>query len=232
MRERITIAFVVLAMAVLLGAGTVRASNLSDLLREQEGAHLSHDVALIGELVANQRASGQPVDQEFLEGVVSETARLEYTDPSGRTVVVEGDEYAGDPDTEDISASASTDVGMITVSKQPKVIGDILGRDTGSLITLFLLIALLAGVAGWIAARALASPFQTAGRRRRGPRPRTVRPGPPEDAGAGGGGHRQGAAGQRDPAGVAAEPGARLRRARVPCAEDPADLASVSSSKS
>ena len=92
--------------------------------------------------------------------VVSESARLEYTDPSGRTVVVEGDEYAGDSDTEDLSASASTDVGMITVSKQPKVIGDILGRDTGSLITLFLLIALLAGVAGWIAARALASPFQ------------------------------------------------------------------------
>ena len=49
---------------------------------------------------------------------------------------------------------------MITVSKEPKVIGDILGRDTGSLITLFLLIALLAGVAGWVAARALSSPFQ------------------------------------------------------------------------
>ena len=71
MRERITIAFVVLAMAVLLGAGTVRAYTLRDLLREQEGAHLSHDVVLIGELVADQRAAGEPVDQEFLEGIVS-----------------------------------------------------------------------------------------------------------------------------------------------------------------
>ena len=40
------------------------------------------------------------------------------------------------------------------------MIGDILGRDTGSLITLFLLIGLLAGIAGWVAARALSSPFQ------------------------------------------------------------------------
>ena len=160
MRERITIAFVVLAMAVLLGAGTVRAYTLSDLLREQEGAHLSHDVVLIGELVANQRAAGQPVDEEFLQGVVADTARLEYVDPSGRTIVVEGDEYAGDPDSDDLSSTASTDVGMITVSKQPEVIGDILGRDTGSLITLFLLIGLLAGLAGWIAARALSAPFQ------------------------------------------------------------------------
>jgi signal transduction histidine kinase len=49
---------------------------------------------------------------------------------------------------------------MVTVSKQPEVVGDILGRDTGTLITLFLLIGLLAGIAGWIAARALSSPFQ------------------------------------------------------------------------
>jgi len=160
MRERITIAFVILAMAVLIGAGTVRAYTLRDLLREQEGAHLSNDVVLIGELVANQRAAGQPIDEEFLQSVVADTTRLEYVDPSGQTIVVEGDEYAGDPEGDDLSSTASTDVGMITVSKQPEVVGDILGRDTGSLITLFLLIGLLAGLAGWIAARALSAPFQ------------------------------------------------------------------------
>ena len=97
MRERITIAFVVLAMAVLLGAGTVRAYTLRDLLREQEGAHLSHDVVLIGELIGDQLAAGEPVNREFLEGIVSSTTRLEYSDPSGRTIVVEGDSYAGRP---------------------------------------------------------------------------------------------------------------------------------------
>ena len=167
MRERITIAFVVLAMAVLLGAGTVRAYTLRDLLREQEGAHLSNDVVLIGELIANQRAAGQPVDEEFLQGIVGDDTQLEYVDPSGTTLVVEGEGYddpgegdPGDQGGEAITASASTDVGMVTVSKQPELVGDILGRDTGSLVTLFLLIGLLAGVAGWIAARALSSPFQ------------------------------------------------------------------------
>jgi hypothetical protein len=160
MRERITIAFVVLAMAVLLGAGTVRAYTLQDLLREQEGAHLSHDVALIAELIAERRSSGAPVDQAFLDELVSDTTRLEYAVPSGRTVVAEGEDYAGAAGGEDITASVSTDVGMITVSKEPRVIGDILRRDVGSLVTLFLLIGLIAGAAGWVAARALSSPFQ------------------------------------------------------------------------
>jgi hypothetical protein len=160
MRERITIAFVVLAMAVLLGAGMVRAYTLRDLLRELESAHLSHDVVLIAELVADRRAEGQPVNRAFLETIVSSSTRLEYSDPSGRTLVVEGEHYEGDPDADDLSATVATDVGMITVSKEPKVIGDILGRDTGALITLFLLIGILAGVAGWVAALALSSPFQ------------------------------------------------------------------------
>ena len=120
----------------------------------------ANDAVLIGELVANQRAAGQPVDEDFLQGIVPDGAQLEYVDPSGQTLTVEGDGYTGDEDGDDISAVASTDVGMVTVSKEPEVVADLLGRDTGSLVTLFLLIGLLAGVAGWIAARALSSPFQ------------------------------------------------------------------------
>ena len=225
MRERITIAFVVLAMAVLLGAGTVRAYTLRDLLREQEGAHLSHDVVLIGELVADQRAAGQPVDQEFLESIVSRPPGWSTpTRPAGPSSS-RATTTRATPTPTTSPRPSSTDVGMITVSKEPKVIGDILGRDTGSLITLFLLIGLLAGVAGWVAARALSSPFQklavAAGALGRGrfdldlPKTRM-----PEASG-----DRQGAADQRDPAGVADQPRARLRRARLPRAEDPAHVA-------
>ena len=50
MRERITVAFVLLAFAVLLGAGTVRAYSLRDLLREEAASHLRHlpGAAVIG----------------------------------------------------------------------------------------------------------------------------------------------------------------------------------------
>ena len=159
MRERITIAFVVLALAVLVGAGTIRAFTLRDLLREQEGAHLRHDVVLMDALVTDRLATGEPVDKDFLSGLIEPTTRLEYAETSGRTVVVRGEDYDGDP-ADDIDASLTSDVGTFTLGKEPKVIGDIFGRDVGALVTLFLLIGLLAGLAGWVAASALSSPFQ------------------------------------------------------------------------
>lgn len=159
MRERITIAFVLIAIAVLLGAGTVRSFTLRDLLREQESAHLRHDTVLIGALVANRRAQGRPVDKEYLSGLLEPSTRLRYVDPDGEAVVVRGEDYSGEP-AEDLTASSKTDVGTITLSRRTKVVGDVFGRDVGALATLFLLISLLAGIAGWIAARALAGPFQ------------------------------------------------------------------------
>ena len=159
MRERITIAFVVLALAVLLGAGTVRAFTLRDLLREQDATHLRHDAVLIGQLISDQRALGEEVDEEFLSTVVEPSARVRYVDEDGESIVVRGETYEGVPK-EDVTASATSDLGTVTLSTKNKGIGDVFGRDLGSIITLFLLIGVLAGVIGWIAARALAGPFQ------------------------------------------------------------------------
>lgn len=159
MRERITIAFVLIAIAVLLGAGTVRSFTLRDLLREQESAHLRHDTVLIGALIADRRDQGRPVDKEYLSGLVESSTRIRYVDPEGNAVVVRGEDYTGEP-SEDLSASSRTDIGTITLSRRTKVVGDVFGRDMGALATLFLLISLMAGIAGWFAARALSSPFQ------------------------------------------------------------------------
>ena len=41
MRERLTLAFVVLTILLLLGAGIIRSYVLRDLIREQEAQHLS-----------------------------------------------------------------------------------------------------------------------------------------------------------------------------------------------
>lgn len=159
MRERITIAFVLIAIAVLLGAGTVRSITLRDLLREQESAHLRHDAVLIGALISDRMAQDRPVDKEYLSDLLEPSTRLRYVDPDGDVVVVRGEDYRGVPG-EDLTASSKTEIGTITLSRRTKVVGDVFGRDLGALATLFLLISLLAGIAGWIAARALSSPFQ------------------------------------------------------------------------
>lgn len=159
MRERITIAFVILALAVLLGAGTVRAFTLRDMLREQDATHLRHDAVLIGQLISDQRALGEEVDEEFLSTVVEPSARVRYVDEDGESIVVRGETYEGVPK-EDVTASATSDLGTVNLSSKFKGLGDVFGRDLGSIITLFLLIGVMAGVIGWIAARALAGPFQ------------------------------------------------------------------------
>ena len=50
--------------------------------------------------------------------------------------------------------------GRVTVSESSSVIRDIIGRDIGSIAALFLLIAIAAGVAGFLIATALSAPFQ------------------------------------------------------------------------
>lgn len=159
MRERITAAFVVLALVILLGAGTVRAFTLRDLLREQETAHLRHNATLIGQLIADRRREGQPVNRRFLDSVNSPTTRVQYVARSGRSVVVRGDDYTGRPEN-DHAERVTTEVGTVTLGEEPRGIGDIVGRDLGALVTLVVLVGALAALAGWLAARVLARPFR------------------------------------------------------------------------
>lgn len=161
MRERLTLAFVVLTILLLLGAGIIRSYVLRDLIKEQESQHLSQEVSLISSIVDNRSETGATIDEEFLETLASPDARLEYDPESGPPVVVYGDEYAGtdDPD-EDMAAAVVLDDATITLSQSDEVVRAIVGRDMSSIAALFLLIAVVAGIVGFIIASALSSPFQ------------------------------------------------------------------------
>lgn len=161
MRERLTIAFVVLTVVLLLGAGVVRSYVLRDLVREQEAAHLQQEVNLIAAIVDDREAAGGTVDEEFLQSLVSPQTRLEHDPKRGEPVAVEGEEYAGaDDPSQDMAATKAVTGGTITVSQSDDVIQDIVGRDLGSIAALFLLIGVVAGIAGFVIASALSSPFQ------------------------------------------------------------------------
>ena len=145
MRNRLTAAFIVLSILLLLGAGVVRAFVLRDLIREQESAHLQQQSVLIAEIVSTRQAGGGSVDSDFLAGLVAPDGRVEYTPDRGRPVVARGERYAGsDGAPGDLAASTTVDRGAVTVSQSPEVVQDILGRDVGSVLVLFLMIGVLA----------------------------------------------------------------------------------------
>jgi signal transduction histidine kinase len=161
MRERLTLSFIVLSVLLLLGAGVVRAFVLRDLIREQESAHVQQEIVLISQIVEDQQAAGGSVDRDFLAGLVGPDDRLEYAPSDSPRIVVRGADYDGsdDPD-QDLSASSALSDGEVTVSQSPEVVKDILGRDIGSVLVLFLMIAVVAGLIGVGISRALSAPFR------------------------------------------------------------------------
>ncbi|MBA2956105.1 hypothetical protein GON03_17325 [Nocardioides sp. MAH-18] len=163
MRERLTAAFIVLSIVLLLGAGAVRTYVLRDLFREQVAGQLDGRAQLLGEILAERTASGGTIDVAELAALAGREERLEYVgDPDEEPVVATGADWDGADDPGDgISASANAGAdAMVTVTAAPSVVRDIIGRDVGSIAALFLLIAVAAGMAGFLVATALSSPFQ------------------------------------------------------------------------
>jgi signal transduction histidine kinase len=160
MRERLTLAFVVLSILLLLGAGFVRSFILRDLIREQEGVHVQQQVVLVAKVVSARQQEGGAVDRGFLSGLVDDDGRLVYTPANAAPVVVTGENYEStDPD-EDLAASAAVASGAVTVGQSPALLRDVAGRDIGSVLVTFLLIGVLAGLIGFLISRRLSEPFR------------------------------------------------------------------------
>ena len=165
MRERLTAAFIVLSILLLLGAGAVRTYVLRDLFREQVASQLNGRAQLLGEILADRTEGDGTIDQAELAALAGREERLEYVaEPDQAPVVATGADWDGSTDPDDdagISASASAGGdATVTVTASPSVVRDIIGRDMGSIAALFLLIAVAAGMAGFLVATALSAPFQ------------------------------------------------------------------------
>jgi hypothetical protein len=159
MRKRLTVAFVVLTIVLVVAAGLVRGLMLRDLIREQEAGHVRQETQLIASIVTDREAGGRPVSPVFLQMLVRPDARLAYDARAAEPVVVEGADYQ-DVGDDDLAASEPTSQGTVAVSQSPEVLRDVIGRDIGSLIVIFVLIAGVAGAAGFLIASALSRPFQ------------------------------------------------------------------------
>ena len=157
MRERLTGSFVLMAVIVLVVVVTIRTWALDDLVRDQEQAHQSDRAGLLARVLVDRVESGGTVDRALLKGLVDEESRLEYVRPDGGSLVAQGAAYAGLDDR--ISAEADAGDGTVVLTSGPRDSDAVSSRQFTSLLMLALLVAILAGLAGWWLAVRLTAPF-------------------------------------------------------------------------
>lgn len=157
MRERLAAAFVLLAVAVLVLAGVVRARAVGDLLRDQETAQLRNDAALVADVIEDRLATGREVDVALLSGLVRADAQLEYVGGPGQTFVATGRQFV---DEDVLVSQVDAGDGTVVVRSGSEQVSSLYARELSELFMLTALVTLLAGLAGWFAARSLARPFR------------------------------------------------------------------------
>ena len=161
MRKRLTLSFVVLTVLLLLGAGIIRSYILRDLIREQEASHVREQSVLVARVVGpapdrGRRSTAVPRRtgrRRRPAGVCTPDAARRRRARQRRTTAPTAARAAW-PRARDVPD------GTVTVSQSPAVVRDIIGRDVGSVLVLFLLIAVVAGLVGYLVSRALSAPFR------------------------------------------------------------------------
>lgn len=156
MRKRLTVAFVLLTLAVLATAGLVCSAAVRDLINEQQTSQLQTDARLIARLANAQLRDGEPIDRAFVQQVVPPNMQVTVTARSQRVSVNgEGYERGG----EQLAETATVGEARVELRQSESVVSDIFARSIGIMLVTLLLLLILAAVAAWWLARMLSEPF-------------------------------------------------------------------------
>ncbi|WP_107771358.1 ATP-binding protein [Nocardioides sediminis] len=158
MRERLTLAFVGLALVIVVVAGLVRAMTLGDIVHASETEDLQQQAVMVGRVVDGLEQSGRPVDADALAGLVAPHVRLEVERAGEPALLLDGPDYVeGEAD---VRASSTVDGTTVTLVQDATVADDVMARARGPLLALMIGLVVLAGVIGFALASALSRPFR------------------------------------------------------------------------
>ena len=159
MRERLAAAFGALAVAAVVLAGGLRLVALDTLLREETHTHLDEQAVVLAAVLDERVEGAEPITRRIVERVLDDQARIEFTPADGsEPLVLSGPDYEGDGQ-DDVRASEESRAGTVTLSARAPTPVDYYADDLWSLLMLGVLVALLAGLAGWWLAVRLSEPF-------------------------------------------------------------------------
>jgi len=160
-RQRLTGAFVVLTVALLLGVLLVRSYTADGRLRAAAAESIDERARIIAALVDLHHEEGRPVTEDVLAGLIEPDQKIEYEELGRPPLVVEGDDFAaGNDGHEFVAVVELEDVdGSLTLVQSDEALDDLIGDDRSSIALILLLAAIVAATVGYVLSRLLAAPF-------------------------------------------------------------------------
>ena len=161
MRERLTAAFVLVTLLVVLGGAFARSYAVSGAVRERESDLVTSQARSIGQVIARDLAAGETVDEAGLREFVVPGMRLVYERRDQPAIGLIGRDFDADKDVDGVSATVLTSDGALTITRaSSKPLNTYWGSDLGSTLGLLALLVIVAGTIGYLVARGLSRPFR------------------------------------------------------------------------
>ncbi|PVG81561.1 hypothetical protein DDE18_16250 [Nocardioides gansuensis] len=158
MRQRLTLAFVGLALVILSSAGVVRAFTIADVTRDSELNHLGFDTRLIAHVVEDRQVEG-PLTSGDVEPLVRDATRVTVEVPGAAPLVVEGAGFDDAALADPLRVRETVGETTVTAVRSGRIVSELVRQKIGSLTALILSLLALSGVVGFLLARALSRPF-------------------------------------------------------------------------
>jgi signal transduction histidine kinase len=158
MRERLTLAFVGLALVIVVVGGVVRAITLGNIIHATETEDLQQQALVVGRVLTGLEESGRPVDGSTLGALLAPHVRLVLDRPGADTLTVDGSDF--DPAAQDVEVSTAVGDATVTLVQDASVADRVTGRARGPLLALLVGLVVLAGAIGLAMASALSRPFR------------------------------------------------------------------------
>lgn len=158
MHRRLIAAFIGLAVAVVAFYGIPRAFALADRIQEAEQRKIERSIELLS-IIIEERQPEKPVTGEFLNGLLNEAERIEYTDANGRVVAAAGTQLSGHPDdivvTKEIPGG-----GTVLMSRSGAEVADRVVDAITPVALLGLVLVVVFAIIGYLLAGWLSRPFR------------------------------------------------------------------------
>lgn len=164
MRERLTLAFVAVTLALVAVVILVRSYAVAGNFRATNGVALHAEATAVAAAIGERVSAGRTVDAAFLARLVGTDVRAVYHRAGSADVVVVGSDFAGDAafsaSDDDLWAVADAGHGRLTLTESGTAVPDVMLGDVRSLVLLLTLVALAAGALGYLVARRMSEPFR------------------------------------------------------------------------